>query len=101
RTLAMTVVAGNGVTDFGGDGGDALKGNFYRLKGVCMDKAGDIFIADEGNHAIREIDHATHKLSTYAGTGSPGFSGDGGPATKAQLFYPRAVTLDKDENLYI
>ncbi|HEY9724494.1 MAG TPA: hypothetical protein V6D47_21010 [Oscillatoriaceae cyanobacterium] len=101
RVLACTTIAGNGVIDYGGDGGPATDAQFYRLKGVCEDKEGNIYVADEGNHAVRKIDARTGDVSTIAGTGDPGFSGDGGPANKAQLKFPRSVLLDKDENLLI
>lgn len=101
RILACTTVAGSGVIDYGGDGGPAIDAQFYRLKGVCEDKEGNIYVADEGNHAVRKIDGQTGIVTTIAGTGQPGFSGDGGPANKAQLKFPRAVIMDKDENLYI
>lgn len=100
RVLAATTLAGSGVTDSGGDGGPAIEGEFYRLKGVTMDKAGNIYLADEGNHRIRKIS-PDGKLSTYAGTGDRGWSGDDGPAKDAKLNFPRAVVLDRDENLYV
>jgi sugar lactone lactonase YvrE len=101
RIIAATAIAGTGVVDNGGDGGPALQGQFYRLKGVCMDHAGNIFMADEGNHRIQRIDAKTSLLSTYAGTGNRGFGGDGGPAAKAMLNFPRSVLMDSNDNLYI
>jgi DNA-binding beta-propeller fold protein YncE len=101
RTLATATAAGSGVTDNGGDGKPALQGEFYRLKGVAVDHEGNFFLADEGNHRVRRVDAKTGLLSTVAGTGDRGFGGDGGPATQAQLSFPRAVLLDRTENLYI
>ena len=102
RTLAAVTVAGAGVSDSGGDGKPALEGEFYRMKGVCVDRAGNTYLADEGNHRVRKIDGVTGLLSTIAGTGNRGFSGDGGPATAAELNHPRAVVLDRGQgNLYI
>jgi sugar lactone lactonase YvrE len=101
RTLATATAAGSGVTDSGGDGKAAIQGEFYRLKGVAVDHEGNVFLADEGNHRVRRIDATTGLLSTVAGTGERGFGGDGGPATQAQLSFPRAVLLDRTENLYI
>jgi sugar lactone lactonase YvrE len=101
RALATTTAAGSGVTDSGGDGKPAIQGEFYRLKGVAVDHEGNVFLADEGNHRVRRIDAKTGLLSTVAGTGDRGFGGDGGPATQAQLSFPRAVLLDRTENLYV
>lgn len=101
RVIAADTVAGTGVTDYDGDGGPARQAAFYRLKGVAVDHAGNIFLADEGNHAVREIDATTGVITTIAGTGERGYAGDGGPATRARLCFPRSVALDRQENLYI
>lgn len=77
--------AGDGVGTFGGDGGAARKAQFSAVHGVNVDALGNILIADYGNYRIRKVDVATGKVTTLAGTGSPDFSGDGGPATSAGL----------------
>ncbi|MFP5502463.1 MAG: hypothetical protein ACLGIN_08225 [Candidatus Sericytochromatia bacterium] len=101
RPIVGTIAAGSGITDNGGIGKSALEAEFYRLKGVCMDAAGNTYLADEGNHRIVKIDAATGKTSVVAGNGSRGFSGDGGAATDAERNHPRAVVLDAAGNLYI
>lgn len=77
--------AGDGVATFGGDGGPALKAQFSAIHGVNVDALGNILIADYGNYRIRRVDAATGNVTTIAGTGSPSFSGEGGPATSAGL----------------
>ena len=102
RTLAALTVAGTGVSDDSGDGKPAVKAEFYRLKGVCKDRQGNLYLADEGNHRVRKIDGKNGLISTVAGTGDPGYAGDGGPAVQAMLNHPRAVILDAAEaNLVI
>jgi sugar lactone lactonase YvrE len=99
RTIAGTTLAGSGATDSGGDGKPATEGEFYRLKGVCQDKAGNTYIADEGNHRIRKIDAKTGLLSTLAGNGNRGYAN--GPADKAMFNFPRSVAIGPDGNLYV
>lgn len=102
RIIASTIVAGNGQTDDGGDGGPALKASFYRIKGVVELPGGDLVVADEGNHRIRRIARGTGTVTTIAGNGQRGIEGDGGPATNAMLNFPRALALSPDASkLYI
>ena len=84
----------------GGDGGSAVEAQLYYPEGVAVDKAGNLYIADSGNHRIRRVD-TSGTITTIAGTGDPGYSGDGGPATEAQLSSPVAVAVDGSGNLYI
>jgi sugar lactone lactonase YvrE len=98
RILAGTTVAGSGITDNGGDGKPAVEGEFYRMKGVCVDAKGNMYLADEGNHRIRKID-AAGKLSTLAGSGNKGLAD--GPAKSAMFNHPRAVILGPDGDLYV
>jgi sugar lactone lactonase YvrE len=79
--------AGTGKPGFSGDGGAASGAQLKSPTGLGMDPSGDVFITDTGNHRIRKVDTA-HLISTYAGAGHPAFSGDGGPATAAQLKFP-------------
>lgn len=96
----VTMVAGGGA-GFAGDGGPASSARFLNLIGVAVDAAGNIFLADTGNHRIRRIDAATNVVTTFAGTGTAGFAGDGGPADAAQLNAPRFLAFDRAGNLYV
>jgi uncharacterized protein (TIGR03437 family) len=95
----VTVVAGNGVRGFSGDGGDALRASFDQPRGVAIDKSGNIYIADGRNHRIRRVTPAGI-VTTVAGNGEFGVSGDGGPGTAAAVD-PWKITLDAAGNLYI
>src|SRR5207244_5581632 len=95
----LTVVAGNGIRGFSGDGGPATSAALNAPASVAVDSAGNVYIADELNDRIRKVSAGT--ISTVAGNGSHGFSGDGGPATSAALAYPSGVALDVSGNLFI
>ena len=95
----LTVVAGNGIAGFSGDGGSATSASLNQPQGVAVDSAGNLYIADEHNNRIREVTGGT--ITTIAGNGSEGFSGDGGPATSASLAFPCGVAVDSAGNLYI
>jgi trimeric autotransporter adhesin len=69
--------------------------------GMAVDRSGNVFIADSANHAIRKVSASTGIITTAAGNGLIGYAGDGGPATSAQLFYPRDVAVDGSGNIYI
>jgi sugar lactone lactonase YvrE len=100
----ITTFAGTGSEGFSGDGGLATKAQFWLINGVAVDGSGNLFIADYVNLRVRRVDHATHKVSTYAGNGmscSAPPCGDGGPATKANLSSVFSVAVDKNGNLYI
>jgi hypothetical protein len=99
-TGIITTVAGNGTVGNSGDGGQATAAQIRFPYGVCVDKMGSIYIADRDNHRIRMVD-PTGTISTIAGNGNMGFSGDGSPATIAELNHPSGVTLDSCNNLYI
>jgi cysteine-rich repeat protein len=100
-TGVITTVAGTGVAGFSGDGGPATSAQLAGAEGVAVDGAGNCVIADSGNHRIRRVDAATGVITTVAGTGVAGFSGDGGPATSAQLNLPSGVAVDGLGNLWI
>src|SRR5437773_1742222 len=94
---AITTYAGR---DFSGDGGPATAARLLAPAGVALDPAGNLYIADTADHRIRKVTPGG-TISTYAGSGNFGFSGDGGPATAAELNFPRDVALDPAGNLYI
>jgi DNA-binding beta-propeller fold protein YncE len=68
---------------------------------VAVAKNGDVFIGDRGNNTIRKIEKASGTISTFAGNGLPGFAGDGGPASSAQLNFAGAIAIDTNDNIYI
>ena len=100
-THVMTTVAGNGFTTFSGDGYPGPSGSLRLPLRLAADAAGNLYIADTENHAIRKLDAATGLLSTVAGTGGGGFGGDGGLATQALLRQPFAVAVDQAGNVII
>ncbi|MEE8062232.1 MAG: HYR domain-containing protein, partial [Gemmatimonadales bacterium] len=96
----LTVVAGNGTRGFSGDGGPATTAALNSPFGVAVDAAGNLFIADVINNRIRKVD-TSGIITTVAGNGTVGFSGDGGPATTAALAFPSGVAVDAAGNLFI
>jgi hypothetical protein len=97
----ILTIAGTGSSSYGGDGGPANQASLYHPESVAVDASGNVFIADYFNNRIREIVKATGNIITVAGTGVASYSGDGGPATSAQLSYPAAVAVDASGNLFI
>ncbi len=100
----LTTVAG-GAFGFSGDGGPATKAALYFPSGVAVDSAGNIYFADKGNNRVRKVD-TKGIITTFAGTGTAGFSGDGGPATSAKLGLNltaafQGVAVDSAGNVYI
>jgi len=100
-TGVITTIAGNGMAGFGGDGGPATAAQFSEPQNVAVDKNGNVYIADSGNARIRKVNASDGVISTVAGKGTVGFSGDGGPATEAQLNGANNISVDKDGNLII
>ena len=98
----ISTIAGTpGTKGYTGDGGPALTATFNLPHELRFDAQGNIFIADMQNHAVRRIDAKTHVITTFAGTGQPGYGGDGGPAAKAQLKQPHSIQFDPHGDLYI
>ncbi len=97
---SITTFAGTGTAGLSGDGGAARSAQLNSPTGLCLDASGNLYIADTGNHKIRRISPAGI-ISTVAGTGSPGFAGDGDLPTNAQLSFPKAVAVDSAGALYI
>jgi sugar lactone lactonase YvrE len=96
----ITTVVGTGTPGFGGDDGPAIDAQLYAPQGVTFDVDNNMYIADTGNHRIRVV-YTDGTITTYAGTGTIGYSGDGGAAIAANLRFPRSVIADSDSNLYI
>lgn len=96
----VSTVAGTGLSGFSGDGGPATAARLTIPRSVVADAAGNLYVADTGNHRIRKIS-ANGTISTVAGTGTAGFNGDGGAATSATLSAPAAVVVDAAGNLFI
>lgn len=96
----INTVAGSGTAGYAGDGASALQAQLNQPSGLAVDSAGDIFIADFGNQVVREV-LPNGTITTVAGNATPGYSGDGGKATLAQLNGPIGLALDSAGNLYI
>ena len=95
----ISTVAGTGVSGYSGDGGSATAAKLSSPVGVAVDGAGNIYLADLGNHRIRKV--TAGMISTVAGTGVAGFSGDGGLATAAAINTPYGMTIDASGDIYI
>ncbi len=100
NTGIITTIAGTGIAGYSGDNGPATAAKLKNPQGVVCDTAGNIFIA-EYNNVIRRVDHVTGIITTFAGTGTAGYGGDGGPATAALLNGPNGMCFDKLGNLFI
>jgi len=97
----LTVVAGNGTVGYSGDNGPATSAALNHPEGVFVDASGNIFIADTDNNVIREVAVSNGNITTVAGNGTAGYSGDSGPATSAQLYDPYGVVVDSAGNIFI
>ena len=95
----ISTFAGNGSAGFGGDGGSPTAAQLNRPQGLAVDSSGALYIADSQNARIRKVSGGS--ITTVAGNGTPGFGGDGGSATAAQLYVPTGVAVDAAGNLYI
>lgn len=96
----ISTIAGTGTQGYGGDGAAATGAKLNLPTGVAVDASGNIYIADAGNQRIRKV-NVSGTISTFAGTGTTGYSGDGGPATSAKLASPNGVGVDASGNVYI
>lgn len=94
KTRRTSTVAGNGQKAYAGDGMAAVQASLSMPHEIQFDSAGNLYIAERDNHVIRRVDRKTGIISTFAGTGAPGFSGDGGSANRAQLRSPHSIAID-------
>ena len=101
NTGSVSVVAGNGEKGLSGDGGPAVEASFSGVRAVAMDNEGNLFVVDMNNHRIRRVDAASGVVTTVAGTGEVGFSGDDGPAIEASLNRPSTITVDSHGNIFV
>lgn len=101
QTHIISTIAGKGKPGFNGDGIQAASAKLNYPTCVRVDLQGNVYIADQGNHRIRKVDQATQKISTVAGNGKAGFSGDGRSADCAQINLAFGLCLDKSGNIYI
>jgi sugar lactone lactonase YvrE len=101
-TGIITTFAGTGVQNYSGDGGPATAATFHFDNGnLLVDSVGNIFMTDDWNHVVRRIDAVTGIITTIAGNGTLGYSGDGGPATSAQFNHTEDTVFDNSGNMYI
>jgi len=100
-TGIISTVAGNGTSGYSGDGGQGTAAELNYPTGVAVDSSGNLYISDLFNNRIRKVTAATGIITTFAGNGTAGYSGDGGQATAAELNYPTGVAVDSSGNLYI
>jgi hypothetical protein len=101
RAQDIHVVAGTGSVGYSGDGGPAVLADLNYNDDVAVDAAGNFYISDSYNYVVRRVDASTGSISTVAGSGTPGYSGDGGPADLAEMQSPAGLALDAAGNLYV
>src|SRR5262245_20711350 len=101
KTHKLTIVAGTGKKGYAGEGGPATEALLNEPYEGRIDKAGNMYFVDMQNHVLQRVDAKTKILSTIAGNGSAGFSGDGGPAAKAQFKQPHSLAFGPDGALLI
>jgi uncharacterized protein (TIGR03437 family) len=96
----ITTVAGNGTLGYSGDNGPATSAKLDIPSDMAIDSAGNVYIVDRGNNVVRKVD-PSGVITTFAGNGTMGYTGDGGPATAAELFLPVTIAVDSANNVYI
>ena len=100
KAQIISTIAGTGTAGYSGDGGAATAARLDDAYGVAVDYAGNVYIAENNNNRLRKVS-ITGIITTIAGTGSAGYSGDGGQATAAELNHPYAVAIDNRGNIFI
>lgn len=101
RTRRTTTVAGDGQRAYRGDGGPAAQASLNMPHEIQFDANRNLYIAERDSHVIRKVNAKDGVISTVAGTGAPGFSGDGGPAAQARLRQPHSIAFDRQGDLFI
>ena len=101
KTGLITTVAGSGKKGYSGDGGPATAASINEPYGIAVDPDGTLFLVDRLNACVRRVDGKTGVIRTIAGTGKPGYGGDGGPGDKAELREPNGIALEGRGKLYI
>lgn len=102
QTGTISTVAGvGGLSGYAGDGGPAINARLFEPYEVRFDNEGNMFFVEMKNHLVRRVDAKTAVISTVAGTGRPGFGGDGGPAKDALLSHPHSIVIDRTGDLFI
>ena len=97
----ITTLAGTGARGYAGDGGAAASALMSEPFMCAFDAAGNLYVAEAMNHCIRRVDSATGVITTIAGTGAEGYSGDGGPATAATFNQPYSLQVDGNDDVYV
>ena len=100
-TGVITTVADNGTPGFSGDGGAATGASLHEPHDIVVDSSGNLFFSDAANDRIRRVDDSTGVITTFAGTGTAGFSGDGAAASAAPIDTPTFLALDASGNLFV
>ncbi len=100
-TNIITTVIGSGSSGYSGDGGPAINATFTGLGNLAFNSAGDLYIDDYYNYVVRKVDHITGIITTIAGNGTSGYSGDGGPATSAQFHQPTGLAVDAAGDIFV
>ena len=90
----LCTFGGNGRAGFSGDGGQATDAALNFATDIALDRLGNIFIADGNNNRVRKVNIVTGIITTIAGSGIGSYSGDGGPATNAEIWFPSSICLD-------
>jgi sugar lactone lactonase YvrE len=101
RTKRTTTIAGNGRRAYSGDGGPATAASLNMPHEIQFDAGANLYVAERDNHVVRKVAASTGVISTLAGTNVAGFSGDGGPADRAQLRQPHSIAIDRRQRLLI
>ena len=94
----ISTIAGTGTGSYSGDGGAATSAAINVPTGIAIDSGGNVYFSDYNNHRVRKITSSTGIITTYAGTGSTSYGGDGGAASSAALYWPSGLSIDTSGN---